>query len=161
MVVTLREADGSSLQIGRFRYVLEPAFPNLVRWTERTTGTEIVSVEPNRESLWSEIVVLGADPQWWLWGSYPIEVLNPDLVRIEAAGHDLLVRYDAPVVAVRFDWGQGHVFHVISHFWAKQSRTPTLRHQGPCRDFLKAGHEAEAKQGSRKCCARHPSSRIA
>jgi hypothetical protein len=120
-------------------YVVERHFPDTVRWTHRTTGTEVVSVEPNLESLWSEVVVLGADPQWWLWGSYPIEVVDPERVRVEARSHDLLTRYNAPVVAVRFDWGRGHVFHVISHFWAKTSATPTLRHQGPGVDFLRAG----------------------
>jgi hypothetical protein len=120
-------------------YVLEKAFPDTVRWTKRSTGTEIVSVEPYQDSLWSEIVVLGADPQWWLWGSYPIEVVDPEKVSVEAASHDLLVRYNAPVVAVRFGWERGNVFHVISHFWAKHSRMPTSRHQGPCTDFLKAG----------------------
>ncbi len=120
-------------------YILERNFPNTVRWTGRQSGTEIISVEPGLESLWSDIVVLGADPQWWLWGSYPIEILDRETVRIEAASHDLLVRYDAPVVAVRFAWGRGHVFHVISHFWAKSSATPTTRHTGPCTDFLRAG----------------------
>jgi hypothetical protein len=71
--------------------------------------------------------------------SHPIAILNPDKVAIEAASHDLLSRHSAPVVAVSFDWGKGHVFHVISHFWCKRSRTPTQRHQGPCTDFLKAG----------------------
>ncbi|NTW21800.1 MAG: hypothetical protein HGA42_20495, partial [Nostocales cyanobacterium W4_Combined_metabat2_030] len=120
-------------------YVVEKAFPNTVRWNQQRTGEEVVSVEPYLNSLWSDIVVLGADPQWWLWGSYPIEVVNSQKVKIEAASHDLLVNYKAPVVAVRFDWGRGHVFHVISHFWAKRSQTPTLRHTGPAVDFLTAG----------------------
>ncbi|MGK7876112.1 MAG: hypothetical protein AB4426_23295 [Xenococcaceae cyanobacterium] len=116
------------------------AFPNMVRWNQRTTGDEVISVEPSLNSLWSEVVVLGADPQWWLeTSSHPIEVLNSEKVRIEAASHDLLARHNAPVVAVSFDWGKGYVFHVISHFWCKRSRAPTPRHQGPCTDFLKAG----------------------
>jgi hypothetical protein len=120
-------------------HLLEPAFPNTVRWTRQGTLEEVVAVEPALGSLWSEVVVLGADPQWWLWGSHPIEVLDAEKVRVEAASHDLLVRYGAPVVAVTFPWGQGHVFHVISHFWAKKSGTPTLRHTGPGVDFLRAG----------------------
>jgi len=120
-------------------YIIEPAFPNTVRWTKVSTDESVISVEPYLDSLWSEIAVLGADPQWWLWGSYPIEVIDPEKVRVEAASHDLLVKYKAPVVAVRFDWGTGHVFHVISHFWAKRSETPTVRHQGSCTDFLTAG----------------------
>lgn len=119
---------------------LEPAFPGMVKFTGRATGDEVISVEPSLNSLWSDVVVLGADPQWWLESSsYPIAVLNSERVTIEAASHDLLARHRAPVVAVSFDWGKGHVFHIISHFWCKRSRTPTQRHQGLCTDFLKAG----------------------
>lgn len=120
-------------------YVVEPAFPDMLRWTHRTTGTESISVEPSMESLWSDVVVLGANPQWWLWGSHPIEVVNAERVTVEAASHDLLARYNAPVVAARFRWGRGGVFHVISHFWAKTTATPTVRHCGPGVDFLRAG----------------------
>jgi hypothetical protein len=127
----------SDWALGRF---IEPAFPGMVKFTGRATGDEVISVEPSLNSLWSDVVVLGADPQWWLEGSsHPIAILNSDKVAIEAASHDLLSRHSAPVVAVSFDWGKGHVFHVISHFWCKRSRTPTQRHQGPCTDFLKAG----------------------
>ena len=120
-------------------YIIEKAFPGLVKWTGKTTGDEIIAVEPDLQSLWSEIVVLGADPQWWLWGSYPIQVLDREQVKIEAASHDLLRRYQTPVVAVRFAWEQGHVFHVISHFWAKRSDTPTVTHSKPYTAFLKEG----------------------
>ncbi|MGB0930955.1 MAG: hypothetical protein ACPGVB_09275 [Chitinophagales bacterium] len=119
--------------------ILETKFEGMVRWNKNTTGTEIISIEPTMDSLWSDIVVLGADPQWRLWGSHPIEVIDHEKVKIEAASHDLLAKYDAPVVAVRFDWEAGHVFHAIGHFWAKNSHTPTVRHTGPSRDFLKAG----------------------
>ena len=121
-------------------HVIAPAFPGMVSWNRKTTRDEVISVEPSNNSLWSDVVVLGADPQWWLEGSsHPIEVLNSEKVRIEAASHDLLARYNAPVVAVSFNWEKGHVFHVISHFYCKRSRVPTARHAGPCIDFLKAG----------------------
>lgn len=127
----------SDWALGRF---LEPAFPGMVKFTGRATGDEVISVEPSLNSLWSDVVVLGADPQWWLESSsHPISILNSERVTLEAASHELLVRHSAPVVAVSFDWGKGHIFHVISHFWCKRSRTPTQRHQGPCTDFLRAG----------------------
>ncbi len=120
--------------------VVEKAFPNTVRKASRYTGDEVISVEPVLNSLWDEVVVLGTDPQWWIErGSHPIEVLNSDLVRVEAASHDLMRRYRAPSVGVSFTWGRGYVFHVISHFWCKRSRTPTGRHKGSSIDFLKAG----------------------
>lgn len=122
------------------RNVVQEAFPNTVQHTGTQTRNEVVAVEPALESYWSEVVVLGADPQWWLeTASYPIEILDADRVRVEAASHELLVRYGAPAVAVRFDWGRGRVFHVISHFWLKASRVPGERHRGPCTEFLQAG----------------------
>ncbi len=121
-------------------YLVQPTFPNTVRYTSRATADEVVSVEANRESLWADVVVPGADPQWWLEGSsHSIEVLDSERVQIEAASHDLLRKYEAPVVAVRFGWGRGHVFHVISHFWHRRSRTPSERYAGPGAEFLRAG----------------------
>ena len=122
--------------------VVEPAFPNTIRKhrSGHNTGDEVVSVEPGLNSYWEEVVVLGADPQWWLEGSsYPIEILNDEAVTVSAASHEMLVNYNAPVVAVQFDWKAGRVFHVISHFWLKRSRTPAEKYRGPCTDFLKRG----------------------
>lgn len=121
--------------------VIEANFPNTVkRSANKSTGDEVVAVEPSLESLWQDVVVLGVDPQWWLEGaSYPIEILDPARVRIEAASHEMLNKYEAPVVAVRFDWGRGHVYHVISHFWLKRSRAPNERYQRPCTEFLRDG----------------------
>ena len=123
--------------------IVEHCFPNTIGHMRsgRNTSDEVVAVEPNLESLWGEIVVLGADPQWWLEGaSYPIEVLDTEQVRIEAASHEMLVQYHAPVVSARFDWGNGHVYHIISHLWLKRTRTPSQsRYAEPCTSFLRDG----------------------
>ena len=122
--------------------VVECCFPEKVAYKRgRNSGDEVVAVEPNLDSLWSDVVVLGADPQWWLEGSsYPIRVVDEENVHVEAASHELLVRYDAPAVSVRFDWGRGHVYHVISHLWLKRTRTPSAnRYAAPGCDFLREG----------------------
>jgi len=120
--------------------LVQDAFPGMVQRGKGSTGDEVVTVEPDLDSLWSDVVVLGADPQWWLEGaSYPIQVLNREKVRVEAASHELLRKYGEPAVAVSFNWGAGRVFHVISHFWLKRSRMPGERYAGPCTEFLKAG----------------------
>jgi hypothetical protein len=121
--------------------VVAAAFPDTVRRAQgSSSGNDVVAVEPALDSYWSEVVVLGADPQWWLEsGSYPIEIVDPERVHVEAASHELLVRYRAPAVAVRFAWGRGQVYHVISHLWLKQSRVPNERYRGPCSDFLTEG----------------------
>ena len=120
--------------------VVEPGFPGMVKWSGASTGDEVLGVEPMTGSLWSEVTVPGVEPQWWLEGaSYGIEILEKDAVEIVAASHEMLVKYNAPVVAVRFDWGKGHVFHIVSHFWLKRSRSPGERHRGPAADFMREG----------------------
>ena len=32
-------------------------------------------------------------------------------------------------VAVRFEWGEGEVFHMISHYYLQRTETRTIRHQ--------------------------------
>ncbi|MEW6282311.1 MAG: hypothetical protein AB1758_27135 [Candidatus Eremiobacterota bacterium] len=120
-------------------YVIEQAFPGTLKWTGTRSSEETIGVEPELDSVWSEVVVLGADPQWWLWGSYGVEVVDPGRVRVEARSHDSLVRYGSPIVAARFPHGAGTVFHAIGHFWAKKSGTPTATHDGPAEDFLRRG----------------------
>jgi len=121
--------------------LIQPAFPGTVKWTgQRGTANEVVGVEANLCSMWSEVVFPGIDPQWWLeGGSHPITVEDPARVRVEAVSHELHTKYQAAPVAVSFDWGRGHVFHVISHFWLKQTRVPDARYQRPCTDFLREG----------------------
>lgn len=124
------------------------AFPGTIRRKAGPTSSdEVVSVEPGAESAFADVVVLGCDPQWWLEASsYPIEILDPERVRVEAASHELLVRFGAPAVATRFDWGAGHVYHVISHFWLKKTRTADARHAGSGADFLREGMRLSPSQ---------------
>ena len=118
---------------------IQAAFPGKIRKGALSTKDEVVGVEATSESLWSEVVVLGTDPQWWLEGGSDSIVIDADDVSIEAASHEMLDRYQAPVVAVSFPWGAGHVFHVVSHFWLKRTRTAAGRHAGPAADFMRAG----------------------
>lgn len=118
---------------------IQKAFPGKIRKGSKSTQDEVVGVEATSESLWSEVVVLGTDPQWWLEGGSDSIVIDADDVSIEAASHEMLQRYDAPIVAVSFPWGAGHVFHVVSHFWLKRTRTAAGRHAGPAADFMRAG----------------------
>lgn len=124
--------------------VVQQCFPQTIARATGQSGDEVVGIEPAADSAFSDVVVLGCDPQWWLEAaSYPIEVLAPDRVIVEAASHELLKRFGAPAVATRFDWGAGHVFHVISHFWLKKTRQADARHQGTAADFLRSGMRLE------------------
>lgn len=50
----------SDWALGRF---IEPAFPGMVKFTGRAMGDEAISVEPSLNSVWSDVVILGADSQ--------------------------------------------------------------------------------------------------
>ena len=52
-------------------------------------------------------------------------------------------------MAVRFDWEQGHVFHVVSHFWLKKSRMPDDRYKRPATEFLTAGLRLSPESAAR------------
>ncbi|MEM9068800.1 MAG: hypothetical protein AAGE52_09850 [Myxococcota bacterium] len=116
------------------------AFPGTVRRAPKATKDEVVAVEATQGSLWDEIVVLGADPQWWLEGSsYPVVIEDSDRVRVEAASHEMLAQYDSPIVAVSFPWHAGAVFHLVSHFWLKRTRNVGGRYAGPAAEFMRTG----------------------
>ena len=69
-----------------------------------------------------------AAPVWWLEGSsYPIEILDKRRVKVLVRSDDLKKRYKHDPVIVRFDWGKGTVYHMISHFYLQRSETRTKK----------------------------------
>ena len=73
-----------------------------------------------------------AAPVWWLEGSsYPIEILDKRRVKVLVRSDDLKKRYKHDPVIVRFDWGKGTVYHMISHFYLQRSETCTKKQ---CKD---------------------------
>lgn len=120
--------------------VLQIHFPGTVAAGAARSGDEVVAVEPSAQSLWADVVVPGTDPQWWLEGSSePLRVLDAERVRVEARSHELLAKYGEPAVAVSFPWGDGDVFHVVSHFRVKRTRHHGRRHGEPGVAFLREG----------------------
>jgi len=120
--------------------VIEPMFPKTIgRAPGKSSGDEVVGIEPALESLWSDVVVLGVDPQWWVEGASEPIVVKGEGVRVEANSHELLVKYGAPAVAATFGWDAGRVFHVMSHFWLKRTRAHSDAHSGDAADFLRRG----------------------
>ena len=115
-------------------------FPNLIERAPKSTGDEVVAVEGRSDSLWAEIAVPGAEPQWWLESaSYTVKILDREKVKVEAASHEMLSRFEAPVVAFSFQHGKGSVFHVVSHFWHKRNIAPNKLHQAAGAKFLELG----------------------
>jgi len=132
----LREfvADGGSLFTTDWalRHVIEPAFPGVLAFNEKPTHDDVVRIEiHDRKNSFLNGVMDGADdPQWWLEASsYPIRILAPERVEILLSSAELKDRYGEAPVAVLFKYGQGEVFHMISHYYLQRTDLRESRHK--------------------------------
>ena len=120
------------------RNVIEPAFPGLVEYNDRSTGDDVVAIEVvDGDSPYLQGVLDGDDnPQWWLEGSsYPIRVLDPERVRVLIRSNELGEKYGECAVAVVFEFGKGEVFHMISHYYLQRTELRSERHTMPAADY--------------------------
>ncbi|MDQ3945071.1 MAG: hypothetical protein M3357_07995 [Actinomycetota bacterium] len=132
------EAGGSLFTTDwALRHVIEPAFPGMLAYNERPTGDDVVRIEiRDHDNPFLKGVMDGRDdPQWWLEGSsYPIRVLD-SRVQVLITSNELEGRYGEAAVAVAFPWGQGEVFHMISHYYLQRTELRTARHAAPAAAF--------------------------
>jgi hypothetical protein len=130
------------------KHVVEPAFPGFLEYNGRSTADEVVRVEilDREDPFLSSILGPDDDPQWWLEGSsYPIRVLDAEKVRVLVTSKELGKKYGEPAVFVTFEFGEGRVYHMISHFYLQRTETRTQRHAGSTYTFLKEKGIGEAE----------------
>jgi len=106
--------------------VLEHAFPGYVAYNNKPTGDEVVRIEVMDKN---DPVIKGfldeeTAPVWWLEGSsYPIRILNRNAVKVLMRSKELKERYGEEAVLIRFQYGKGTVYHMISHFYLQRTET--------------------------------------
>jgi hypothetical protein len=113
------------------RHLVEPAFPGLVAYNERPTRDDVVRIEllSTDNPLLAGVREPGDDPQWWLEGSsYPIRVLDADRVDVLITSTEMAARYGEAPICVRFDWGEGEVLHMVSHYYLQRTELRSARH---------------------------------
>jgi hypothetical protein len=134
------EAGGSLFTTDwALRHVVEAAFPGVLAFNARPTGDDVVRVEVrDPDDVYVKGVMEGSDdPQWWLEASsYPIRILDPSRVQVLITSRELGARYGEEPVAVRFGWGEGEVFHMISHYYLQPTETRTIRHQAGAGEYF-------------------------
>ena len=132
--------------------VLEPAFPRTVRFNRHATADDVVPIEIlDDENPFLQGVMDGADePRWWLEGaSHPIEVLDRSRVQVLITSRELGRRYGEPAVAVLFPWGEGEVFHMISHYYLQRTELRSDRQRmGASAYYAEKGMAAPGGLGS-------------
>ncbi|MFQ5921390.1 MAG: hypothetical protein ACE5M4_00960 [Anaerolineales bacterium] len=135
------------------RHVIEQAFPGFLAYNERRTGDEVVRIEilDQDDTILRSVLDEQDDPQWWLEGSsYPIKVLDPKRVKVLIQSKELKERHGEAPVFVSFEYGEGQVYHMISHFYLQRSETRTARHAAPSTDYLASKGVAAADMGKFK-----------
>jgi hypothetical protein len=114
------------------KHMLEPAFPGVLEFKKAPTADDVVRIEVlDRDNIYLQGVLDGQDdPQWWLESSsYPISIVDRERVQVLITSRELEQKYGESPVAVWFRWGEGDVFHMISHYYLQRTELRTARHQ--------------------------------
>ena len=134
------EAGGSLFTTDwALKHVIEPAFPGVLAFSKSPTPDDVVRIEVrDRDNIYLQGVLDGRDdPQWWLEGSsYPISVLDEERVQVLITSRELEAKYGEAPVAVWFRWGDGDVFHMISHYYLQRTELRTERHAGSAAGYF-------------------------
>ncbi len=134
------EAGGSLFTTDwALKHVIEPAFPGVLAFNERPTADDVVRIEvKDPDNIYLQGVIDGQDdPLWWLEASsYPISVVDHERVQVLITSKELGEKYGEEPVAVWFRWGEGEVFHMISHYYLQRTELRTQRHQASAASYF-------------------------
>jgi hypothetical protein len=122
------------------KHVLEKAFPGFVEYNLRPTHDEVVRIDvlETDDPFLKSVLDEQDDPQWWLEGSsYPVRILDQEKVKVLITSKDIEERYGEAPVFITFEYGQGKIYHMISHFYLQRTETRTTRHAAPSAEYLK------------------------
>ncbi len=120
--------------------VLEVAFPGVVAYNGKPTADEVVRIEAldRLDPVIAGFLDEKADPVWWLEGSsYPIKILDQDKVKILIRSKELKEKYGEEAVIIRFEHGEGVVYHMISHFYLQRTETRDKKQQTSAGAYFK------------------------
>jgi hypothetical protein len=120
--------------------VLEVAFPNTVAFNEKATADEVVRIEviDKTDELVKGFLDEKSEPVWWLEGSsYPIRILNKEKVKVLIRSKELQEKYGDEGVIIRFEHGEGVVYHMISHFYLQRTETRDQKQKGSAGAYFK------------------------
>jgi hypothetical protein len=125
------------------KHVIELAFPGTVEFTRPPTRDDVVPIEilDHDNPFLAGVIDEQDDPQWWLESaSYPITVLDPTRVQVLITSHRMQRRYGEAPIAVLITWGEGEIFHMVSHYYLQRTELRTARQrQGGAAYFSEKG----------------------
>ena len=103
---------------------LQRAFPETCQWNSQRTRDDVVPVSwVNPDSIYTKGVEVPEQViSWWLEASsYPIKILS-DRVQVLMRSEEMGKRYGENPLVVAFNYGEGMVFHLTSHYYLQRSQ---------------------------------------
>jgi len=121
--------------------ILEKIFPHYLKYNQRPTADDCVKVEvldkSNKflEGLFDE----NADPIWWLESSsYPIQILDRTRVKLLIVSKEMQEKYGEAPIVITFDYGDGTVLHMTSHYYLQRAELRTKRHKMTAKEYVQS-----------------------
>ena len=119
--------------------ILEKLFPRYLKYNQRPTADDCVRVEvldkSNKflEGLFNE----DADPIWWLESSsYPIQILDKSQVKLLIVSKEMQDKYGEAPIVITFDYGDGTILHMTSHYYLQRAELRTQRHKMSAKEYV-------------------------
>jgi hypothetical protein len=103
---------------------VQRAFPGTIQYTGRPTRDDVVAVSwVHPDAAFTRgVEVPGQTISWWLEASsYPIRVLDRR-VTVLVRSREMGERYGEDALVVTFDYGEGTVVHLTSHYYLQRSQ---------------------------------------
>lgn len=103
---------------------IQLAFPGFIECTGKSTQDDVVKVSwiHPASPLTHGMDVPGQPISWWLEGaSYPIRVLDRR-VTVLVRSAEMKEKYEEDPLVVTFDYGEGTVVHLTSHYYLQRSQ---------------------------------------
>jgi len=107
--------------------LLQFIFPNTLRYDGASAQDETIPIVINKDEKNDEILKGFKNEETWrlAGGSHPITILDPLNVKVLISSPQLLKFNASDAVLIRFEYGKGVVYHMISHFELQHSNTTT------------------------------------
>ena len=119
--------------------VVEKAFPGFIAKGGVESANDVVQVEvvEKQDNLLKHLTLSGEKPRWWLESSsYPIKVVNAEKVKVLISSAQMKQRYGQAPIAVMFNYGDGKVLHIVSHFYLQQNQNKSVAENKKAKDFV-------------------------
>jgi hypothetical protein len=103
---------------------VQRAFPRTIEYTGHPTADDVVQVSwvHPEHPFTRGVEVTGQPINWWLEGSsYPIRLIDPR-VTVLVRSEQMRQRYHEDPLVVTFDYGEGTVVHLTSHYYLQRSQ---------------------------------------